>query len=226
MQASYTSGYYGVRMSVIKTEIQNEYNSNDSFREVLRNNSSSRQVRSVSEIARIDTSIMFVTVSENGTDRHFERHINKYADTIGGFVEKTAHADDSAYIDKWSTVEDNALVSGNTKIVRSRIRGAAEIEGNVEIYVSEIRDSARIYEGHESTSNRITISHSDIGESAMVRGNAWIDWAHIFGSAVIEGDSIIRSSSVSGDMLYKNLKAERQVINGNALSYFEYVSKR
>ena len=212
-------------MSVIKTEVQNEYNSEDSFREVLRNGSSSRQVRSVSEIARIDTSIMFVTVSENGTQRHFERHINKYADTIGGFVEKTAHADDSAYIDKWSTVENNALVSGNAKVICSRIRGATEIEGNVEIYVSEIRDSARIYEGHESPSNRITISHSDVGESAMIRGNALIDRAHIFGSVVIEGDSVIRASSVSGDMLYKNLKAERQVIKDKALSYFEYFQR-
>ncbi len=213
-------------MSVIKTEMQNEYNSDDSFREVLRNSSSSRNVKNVSEIARIDTSIMFVTVSENETQRHFERHINKYADTIGGFVEKTAHADDGAYIDKWSTVEDNALVSGNVKVTCSRIHGAAEIEGNVEIYASEIRDSVRIYGGHGAPSSKVTISHSDVREAATIRGNALIDRAHVFGSVVIEGDSIVKLSSVSGDMLYKNLTAERQVIKDKALSYFDYVSKK
>jgi len=213
-------------MAVTKTEMQNEYNSDDPFREVLRNSSSSRQVKSVSEIARIDSSIMFVTVSENETQRHFERHINKYADTIGGFVEKTAHVDDSVHLDKWSTVEDNALVSGNVKVTCSRIHGVAEIEGNVEIYVSEIRNSARIYGGHGSPSSKVTISHSDVGESATIKGNALIDRAHVFGSVVIEGDSVVKASSISGDMLYKNLKAERQVIKDNALSYFDYVSKK
>ena len=213
-------------MAVTKIEIPNEYNSNDSFREVLRNSSSSRQVKSVSEISRIDTSTMFVTVSENETLRHFERHINKYADAVGGFVEKTAHVDDSTYLDKWSTVEDNALVSGNVKVTCSRIRGAAEIEGCVEIYVSEIRDGAKIYGGHGSPSSKVILSHSDVGDSATIRGNALIDRAHIFGSVVIEGDSIIKFSSISGDMLYKNLKAERQVITDKALSYFDYVSKR
>ena len=213
-------------MAVTKIDIPNEYNDNDSFRRVLRNNSSSRQVKSVSEIARLDTSIMFVTVSEDGRERHFERHINKYADTIGGFVEKTAHADDSVYVDKWSTIEDSALVSGNVRAICSRIRGAAEVEGSVEVYVSEIRDGAKVYGGHESPSSKVILSHSDVGESATIRGNALIDRAHIFGSVVIEGDSIIKFSSISGDMLYKNLKAERQVVTDKALSYFDYVSKK
>ena len=212
-------------MAVTKTAVQSEYNSDDSFREVLRN-SSSRQVRSVSEIARIDTSVMFVTVSENGAQRHFERHINKYADTVGGFVEKTAHADDSVYIDKWSTVEDNALISGNARVICSRIRGAAEIEGSVEIYVSEIRDSAKIYGGHAPPSSKVTISHSDISESATIKGNALIDRAHVFGSVVIEGDSVVKASSISGDMLYKNLNAGRMVIKDKALNYFDYVSRK
>jgi carbonic anhydrase/acetyltransferase-like protein (isoleucine patch superfamily) len=213
-------------MAVTTTEVQNDYNSDDSFKEVLRNSSSSRQVNSVSEISRIDTSTMFVTVSENGTQRHFERHINKYADVVGGFVEKTAHVDDSAYLDRWSTVEDNALVSGDVKVICSRIRGAAEIEGCVEIYVSEIRDGAKIYGGHDSPSSKITISHSNVWESATIRGNALIDRAHVFGSVVIEGDSVVRSSSVSGDMLYKNLRAERKVMTDKALSYFNYMAKR
>jgi hypothetical protein len=216
----------GVKMLVTKTEMQNEYNSNDSFRDALRNGSSSRQVKSISEIARIDTSVMFVTVLESGTQRNFERHINKYADSIGGFVEKTAHADDSVYLDRWSTIEDNALVSGNVNVICSRIRGAAEIAGSVEIYVSEIRNGARIYGGYGSPSGKVTVLHSDVGESATIRGNALIDRAHVFGSVVIDGDSTVKTSSVSGYMLYKNLKAERKVIKDNALSYFDYVSKR
>ncbi len=211
-------------MAVVKIESYNGENSNEPIIAIPR--SSSVRLNSTSELSRLDTNIMFATILDNGNKRQFERHINQSAGTIGGFVEKTAHADSSVYIDRWSTVEDMAIISGNAKIVCSRIHGAAEIEGSVQVYRSDIYGGAKVFCSHEIPGSSITVSHSSIYDEATIIGHALIDKSYIFGSVAIKGESLIKSSTVSGDGSYKDLNIRETLKSEKAPNYFEYMSKK
>ncbi len=104
---------------------------------------------SVSELKDVPELIqMIVITGKDGHERHFFRHTNPNGAT-GGFVESTASAGPEAFIDKKSTVEGEATITGDVRLLNgTRVYGDAVVmakEGSkITINNSEVFDEATI----------------------------------------------------------------------------------
>ena len=116
-----------------------------------------QRIESVSELRRINPGVAEAElVTKSGSKRHFTRHVNPYLGEPGGFVEQTAIVGESAFVSQESTVEEGAVVTGNARILDSRVYGSALVEGNAIISDSEALDGVRI--GGNSVIKRAFVS--------------------------------------------------------------------
>ena len=108
---------------------------------------------SVSELKDVPELIqMAIVTGKDGHERHFFRHANPNGAT-GGFVESTASAGPDVFIDKKSTVEGEATVTGDVRLLNgARVYGDAVVmakEGSkITINNSEIFDEVTISASH------------------------------------------------------------------------------
>ena len=109
---------------------------------------------SVSELKDVPELIQMVIVTgKDNHERHFFRHANPNGAT-GGFVESTASAGSDVFIDKRSTVEGEATVTGDVRLLNgARVYGDAVVmakEGSkITINNSEIFDEVTISASHK-----------------------------------------------------------------------------
>ena len=87
---------------------------------------------SVSQLKEVSELIQMVVVTgKDGHERHFFRHTNPNGAT-GGFVESTASAGPEVFIDKRSTVEEEATVTGDVRLLNG-----ARVYGNAVVMAKE-----------------------------------------------------------------------------------------
>jgi NDP-sugar pyrophosphorylase family protein len=116
-------------------------------------------VDSVAALPEINAMMNMVTVvGREGSERHFIRHKNQNL-VAGGFVESTATVDPKVFIDKSSTVEEEAIVTGDAKLINhSRVYGKATVKGRSTINNSEVFDE-------------VVISGTSLVKNSSISGN-------------------------------------------------------
>lgn len=140
-----------------------------------------------------------------------QRHVNPDG-SIGGWVARSAHVEDTATVDYDAEVFGNARVFGDARILdRAQVAdnarvyddavvsGHARVGGNVRLIDAEVGHHARVIgDTHVSGGARIAgeafvtgdvriMGHALIAGSAKVGGRAWIGGGEIAGTVVVDG---------------------------------------
>lgn len=130
------------------------------------------ELRDVSELIQ-----MVIVTGKVGHERHFFRHMNPNAAT-GGFVESTASAGSEVFIDKKSTVEGEATVTGDVRLLNG-----ARVYGNAVVIAKE--------------GSKITINNSEIFDEVTMSAS---QKKHILiKDSVVSGDYTYSNVSMDGE---------------------------
>jgi hypothetical protein len=134
---------------------------------------------SVSELKDVPELIQMVIVTgKDGHERHFFRHTNPNGAT-GGFVESTASAGFEVFIDKKATVEGEATVTGDVRLLNG-----ARVYGDAVVVARE--------------GSMITINNSEIFDQVTVSAS---QKKHILiKNSVVSGDYAYHNMSMNGEI--------------------------
>jgi hypothetical protein len=133
---------------------------------------------SISELKDVSGLIQMVIVTgKDNHERHFFRHTNPNGAT-GGFVESTASAGSEVFIDKKSTVEEEAAVTGDVRLLNG-----ARVYGDAVVMAKE--------------GSRITINNSEICDEVTINAS---QKKHILvKDSVVSGDYAYHNVSMDGE---------------------------
>ncbi len=133
---------------------------------------------SISELKDVSGLIQMVIVTgKDNHERHFFRHTNPNGAT-GGFVESTASAGSEVFIDKKSTVEEEATVTGDVRLLNG-----ARVYGDAVVMAKE--------------GSRITINNSEICDEVTINAS---QKKHILvKDSVVSGDYAYHNVSMDGE---------------------------
>ena len=133
---------------------------------------------SVSDLKYVPELIQMVVVTgKDDHERHFFRHTNPNGAT-GGFVESTSSAGLEVFIDKKSTVEGEATVTGDVRLLNG-----TRVYGNAVVMAKE--------------GSRITINNSEIFDEVTVSAS---QKKHIIiKDSVVSGDYVYSNVSMNGE---------------------------
>ena len=141
----------------------------------------------------------------------------------GGFVALTAHADPTAYVDRWSNVLDNAQVLHQSRIrgnsiINSTISGNAVISNRARVYASDVSGNAEISGTARVTAKWNGSFSSYISGNAKVTDNTRVISSNVSGNTSLSDQVIIRRSNISGHghtVISDNVQVSRSDITSN-----------